>query len=402
MVVTVAAYRAADLGKAPSRCVMYLPNGYTGVGVPYTAASIGLGLELAGMPTRFYLNRCWRKLPAGLPFRSGLPAWLPGRFQNIMLQDMAHARNERHAIEALGGYGVPPLFWTWPEPSAALLDHAKRRQSVIVREMINTHVATAKRVLDAEFERLGLPADHNITQEAIDRETESLAQSDVIVAPSAAVAASLVEHGCPEDKILHSSFGWDPGRIAGSGKLLPPVQGVTALFVGRIGIRKGIPLLLDAWAKSGVTGRLVLAGSIEDAVRPILAQYADRADIIFPGFIKDVGGLYRSCDFMLFPTLEEGAPLVTYEAAGTGLPVITTEMGAARIIQDGVNGRILAPGDLDAWIDAIQQMAQNVEARRAMSDAARAGAANYSWNVVAAQRLSALEGRGLISLPVRQ
>ena len=108
--------------------------------------------------------------------------------------------------------------------------------------------------------------------------------------------------------------------------------GFRALFVGTICVRKGVPQLLAAWKKSGVEGELLLVGKVEPAIRPLLEPYLENNSVRALGFTSDVGRLYKSADVFVFPTLEEGGPQVTYEAAGCGLPIITTPMGMANII----------------------------------------------------------------------
>jgi glycosyltransferase involved in cell wall biosynthesis len=88
----------------------------------------------------------------------------------------------------------------------------------------------------------------------------------------------------------------------------------------------------------------------------------------------------------VFPTFEEGGPKVTYEAAGCGLPVVTTPMGAGQIIKDRVNGLVVAPGDVQALASAIRMLADSAEARRVYGARARADAAQYTYEAVARDR----------------
>ena len=138
--------------------------------------------------------------------------------------------------------------------------------------------------------------------------------------------------------------------LPGSEKLLAPSEGITAVFVGGICVRKGAHLLLDYWAQSGVKGRLVMAGQLEPAIKEKCANLLSRDDVIVRDYIPNVGALYRSADVFAFPSLEEGGPQVTYEACGCGLPVITTPMGAGRIVRHDREGFVIDPYDR-AWLD---------------------------------------------------
>jgi glycosyltransferase involved in cell wall biosynthesis len=103
-------------------------------------------------------------------------------------------------------------------------------------------------------------------------------------------------------------------------------------------------------------------------------------------YVEDIGSLYRSADIFVFPSLEEGGPQVTYEACGCGLPVVTTDMGAGRIIRHQREGFVLDPYDGPGWIAAIQALAEDRELRRKMSAAAAERAQRFIWPAVAGQR----------------
>jgi glycosyltransferase involved in cell wall biosynthesis len=151
-------------------------------------------------------------------------------------------------------------------------------------------------------------------------------------------------------------------------------------------VRKGVPQLLAAWKKSGVRGELVLAGAVEESLKPLLAPYLKDHGVRLAGFVSDVGSLYKSADLFIFPTLEEGDPQVTYEAAGCGLPVITTLMGKANIIRDGVNGLIVAPYDIDGLAQAISQIASSPELRNRLARQAASDAQKFTYDRVGNER----------------
>jgi glycosyltransferase involved in cell wall biosynthesis len=253
--------------------------------------------------------------------------------------------------------------------------------------MINCHRGTAKRILDDAYRRIGVEPAHGISGESVQEECEALDRADFVFCPNPMVEQSLLEFGLDRAKFIESSYGWDPSRFAGQSKMIKPLErGVTVLFVGSVSVRKGAHLILDYWSKSGVEGRLVLAGKIEPVIKERFADLLCREDVVTLDYVRHVGPLYRSADFFVFPTLEEGGPQVTYEACGCGLPVITTPMGAGRIVRDGVEGIVLDPYDAEGWISSLQKLAQDVEVRSSMARAARASAENFHWRKVAQRR----------------
>ncbi|WP_242718642.1 glycosyltransferase [Microcoleus vaginatus] len=88
---------------------------------------------------------------------------------------------------------------------------------------------------------------------------------------------------------------------------------------------------------------------------------------------------YREADFFAFPSLEEGSPLVTYEAMANGLPVLTSPMGAGGVVRDGKDGIIVSPYDEEALVTGLQQLAGCAELRLGMSDSARERAQEFTW-----------------------
>src|SRR5262249_12809481 len=107
-------------------------------------------------------------------------------------------------------------------------------------------------------------------------------------------------------------------------------------------------------------------------------------------YLKDVGALYRSADVFLFPSLEEGSPLVMYEACGCGVPVVTSPLAAGSFVRSEREGMLLDPYDKDGWIVAIRRLSQDVELRRGMSAAAAERAKSFVWSAVANDRKKAV------------
>ena len=72
------------------------------------------------------------------------------------------------------------------------------------------------------------------------------------------------------------------------------------------------------------------------------------------GFRSDVVNLLRSSDLFVLPSLAEGFSLSIVEALAAGLPVIATRVGgAAEIIEDGRNGFLVPPADVEALGQAV-------------------------------------------------
>src|SRR5439155_1053170 len=114
---------------------------------------------------------------------------------------------------------------------------------------------------------------------------------DFAYAPSPMVEASFLENGVPPQKMLPTSYGWEPERLRNPARALSEIDGLTVLFVGLMCVRKGTHLLLDAWARSGVKGRLVFAGPIDPEIPELCAEHLNRPDVVQLGYVKGIEGV---------------------------------------------------------------------------------------------------------------
>ena len=206
------------------------------------------------------------------------------------------------------------------------------------------------------------------------------------------MTAAYLDIGIPSSKLLKTSYGLSESAILGD---LRPKHYVephmpTFIFVGSIGVRKGVHLLLEYWTKAKLNAKLKLVGSIEDALKPLVNQYLADDSIEHIPFTSDLPSIYKSADVFILPSLEEGSPLVTYMALGAGLPVIVSPMGGGGIVTDGEDGFIIDPYDENKWVECMRQLAESDELRQKLSANSKQKATNYVWDAVGTRRLNAL------------
>ena len=392
--------RMTDGSKSRPTCLVYLPLSYNGRGPGETCVRLVEQFASAGLTAKLFLPRARNSVPRGISLVQTLPPPLrrfPWRFAS------RYAGRSLDASFGAALRGADPsstVAYFWPTPPRHLLDLAASRGIPIVREMINTAISTAKPILDAAYRHFGLEPSHPADASGVERERTELPAYDYISAPSTEVEESLVRMGIDPAKILRTSFAWLPSRF-------PPQSAVRkshfrALFVGMIGVRKGVLELLDAWEEAGVKGELLLVGQVEPAVADRVAKSLGKNGVSHQPFTSDLNALYRSADVFIFPSREEGAPLVVYEAAGCGLPVITTPMGAARLVDHGTTGLIVAPGNVPELAAAIRHLADDQEARESMAAASEAAAAQFTFERVGKRRGELLREIALGRMPAKQ
>jgi glycosyltransferase involved in cell wall biosynthesis len=371
-------------------CLTYCKLPYAGGGWPQSCVNILSQFASQSIRPILFVPRRRAEGPENIEFRQCLHvpfARLPWSLVRSMA-DRQLAQDFRRALDAADPQSTIAYFWPGSPPE--LVQHAKQLGIVTVREMINCCMATAKPILDRAYRRAGLAPAHAITEEAAAAELLELALYDFVFASNPCAEASLVEAGVSAERILPTSFGWEPARFAGTGAV-ERGDGFRALFVGTACVRKGIPELLEAWKRSGIAGELLIVGDVEPCLGRRLAEAAQHGVRLMP-FTANLGDLYRSCDAFVFPTLEEGGPQVTLEAGGCGVPVITTPMGASRMVDDGRNGLVVPPGDVASLAAALVHLSADAALRQRFARQIAIDAQAFAYDRVSIARAGILKG----------
>lgn len=167
------------------------------------------------------------------------------------------------------------------------------------------------------------------------------------------------------------------GATGGSGGSGP----LRLVWAGKFTMMKGAHYLMEAWrAWPGSRHvRLDVFGSIK---MPESLDCSRTQGVFFHGqVLRDrVLAAFREADALVFPTLCDGFGMVVNEALSRGLPVITTRRaGAADLIRDGENGRLIKHASASALVEALEWCATHRGELRAMRPAALATATAWQW-----------------------
>ncbi len=142
------------------------------------------------------------------------------------------------------------------------------------------------------------------------------------------------------------------------------------LAVGALSSEKGVDVAIDALVYLG-DALLLIAGDGPELAS--LERQAARLGVArrvrFTGSHLDLSHVYAAADVLVLPSRTEGLPAVAIEAGMRGLPVVATDVGyVADIVEDGVTGLVVSPGDPRAIAMGIVDALAHPE----MGDAARA------------------------------
>lgn len=137
---------------------------------------------------------------------------------------------------------------------------------------------------------------------------------------------------------------------------------------------KGHVYLLEALAgMPGVRLAVVGDGPYRPTIERKLAELDLAGRVVFAGQQQDVTPWLRAADVFVLPSYaNEGVPQAVLQAIMSGLPVVSTTVGAiAEAVDDGVTGRLVAPRDADALRAALSAMLADPQAAAAMGRAGR-------------------------------
>jgi glycosyltransferase involved in cell wall biosynthesis len=267
------------------------------------------------------------------------------------------------------------LFHVWGNYGLRSLRRAREMGMVTVVKRASTHPLYQARLLKEEYARWGIA--FRTPQATLRRAVADIKVADYVLIPSEFVRRSFLEEGFPEGRLLQVSFGADTGRfLPTDSQFGHPFR---VLFLGQIGIRKGVPYLLEAWRRLGWRdAELWLVGQINTGFRSILTRWDGLPGVKLVKYVPDPVSMYQQADVFAFPSVEEGSALVTYEALACGLPVVTTP-NAGSTVQDGVEGFIVPIRDVDALADRLERLRMDERLRRKMKRAARVRAEEFRW-----------------------
>lgn len=158
----------------------------------------------------------------------------------------------------------------------------------------------------------------------------------------------------------------------------------TIAFVGRLVLEKGLDVVAATMAeltRRGVPHRLMVVGD-----GPARAKFAAQVpEAVFTGFL---GGdalprAYASADMMINPSTTETFGNVTLEAMASGLPVVAARAtGNDCLVDHGVTGALVPPGDARAFADAIAALIADPAVRAAAGQAGVERASHYDWDAI--------------------
>lgn len=259
---------------------------------------------------------------------------------------------------------------------------AKRLGAKYVCDRGSSHILAQDRLLRDEHLRWGIDY-QGIDKRIIDRELEEYRNSDLITVPSEFSRKTFVQEGISQEKIITIPYGVNLDDFFPTSE--PEPDQFNVVFVGGATLRKGLPYLFDAFKQASIKNkRLHLIGHLD----PSLFKSLSNRNLI-PDETKIWGHIghhelrnhLSKADVLVLPSIEDGFGLVMAQAMACGCPVIATEhTGAAELIDHGLNGFIIKPGDAKQLKRALESLAFDAPKQDFRSAAVRKVSNLGGWN----------------------
>ncbi|HYB59711.1 MAG TPA: glycosyltransferase family 4 protein [Candidatus Acidoferrales bacterium] len=156
---------------------------------------------------------------------------------------------------------------------------------------------------------------------------------------------------------------------------------IDALFVGRLISEKNVDLVIRALPAHST---LCIVGDGPEKERLVRLSREVNARVCFASGLsyEQLVSIMKASNALVLPSVREGFGIVALEALACGTPVITTnawQNAAKELINHGENGFLVS-----AVVDDIASALSEVDKQR-MSDAAKATAAAFDWNILSVE-----------------
>jgi glycosyltransferase involved in cell wall biosynthesis len=207
---------------------------------------------------------------------------------------------------------------------------------------------------------------------------------DRVIAISQGIADVLNQQGVPEEKLVCVRSAVDMERYqqpcdrarfreafgVAEGAL---VMGVAAQLIPRKGHRyllEAMPRLVQVFPQLQLL--LFGKGPLQDTLEQQIEALALQRHVTLAGFRHDLPQLLPCLDLLVHPALMEGLGVSLLQAASAGLPIVAVDAGGMpEAVEDGINGLLVAPGNVEALIDAVHRLLSDESLRHRMGESGR-------------------------------
>lgn len=246
---------------------------------------------------------------------------------------------------------------------------------------LNTYLPFMKVQTDFEIATLGDPV-RDLSPYTLRRFHQECGMADLIMVNSDVAKQTFVDAGISAGRVAVLRPAVDTERFRPVPK---PDDTFRVLYVGAISPRKGVHYLVPAFLNAAIPkAELLLVGGVATPglriwLHDTLQQHPHIHNELYDFGTDDPRTVFGRCSVFVLASVEDGFGLVVLEAMASGLPVIvTTNCGAADLVQDGITGFVVPPRNPDAIAEKLVYLADHPTERAEMGRAARREAERHT------------------------
>ena len=322
-------------------------------------------------PLRRYVLTAINPLPFGRTWRAATLRWNP-----LSPRLMREAATAPGPVDVVHGAALP---------YSLLLDAAVR----LARR-------TGARLVLTPFAHLGDPRDprNRIRRTYLSPLNVSLLRTaDVVLVQTAAERNALAGAGIEPARLRIVGMGVDPAectrgeRERGRARWNLGDEPVIGHLANKSADKGTVDLLeasAAAWAQ-GARFRVLLAGEEMQSFRACWRRYPCKDRVVNVGEISadEKRDFFAAIDVFALPSYVESFGISLLEAGSNGLPSVAYRLGGpAELLENGVNGVLVPPGDRDALGRALADLAADAPQRARLGEAAERHASRWTWDRV--------------------
>ena len=278
-----------------------------------------------------------------------------------------------NAPEGIARLSVFDLFKLWRRPRP-LIWHARRNNEMIVGVLLRALGWPLKLVFTSAAQR-----HHSWTTRFLIRRMDAIIATSDLSASYLKRRATVIPHGVDTDV-----YAPPPDRATAFVEAGLPGRYAIGCF-GRVRAQKGSDVFVDAMCRllprfpdftavivgAIVPEQMVFAGDLKRRIEA--AGLQSRIVILGELEIAEVQRWYQRLTIYAFTSRNEGFGLTLIEAMAAGAALVAARAGAAElVVEDGVTGSLVPPGDVDALVAALEPLMRDPDAASAMGARGRA------------------------------
>lgn len=185
-------------------------------------------------------------------------------------------------------------------------------------------------------------------------------QADHVLVNSDFVKKTFLDQGWDEKKVHVVYLGVDDNFLEAIPKIYKNIEShgpLRLMFAGAFERRKGAEILISALETiDDLPWRLEIAGPVNSEIKKKNKIFFQDSRVILLGNLSrnELAKKMAYAEIFIFPSFAEGSARVVFEALACGCYVITTP-NSGSILEDGVHGALVPPGNAQALAESIRQ-----------------------------------------------